>query len=366
MIDAGLRVDVATEGEMELALAAGVPAASLGVHGNNKSDREIDRAVTIGVGSLVIDSFDEIDRVADIAERAGVVQNVRLRANTGVHASTHDYLATAREDQKFGVALRDVPTLVAAIRSRSSLRFLGLHSHIGSQIFGIAGFVEAAQRLLDVHVELLAGGDVPELNLGGGFGIAYTSVDAPTDAADLVAELVGEVARICADKGIAVPVLAIEPGRSVVGPGGITLYTTGTIKPIDVVDDHGSAGTRTYVSVDGGMSDNMRTALYHADYSVALAGRTSDAEPALVRVVGKHCESGDIVVRTDYLPGDVHRGDLLAVPATGAYCASLSNPYNQITRPAVVAVHNGEATLLVRRETVADLFSRDTQLESSN
>ncbi|MFM6968377.1 MAG: diaminopimelate decarboxylase [Microbacteriaceae bacterium] len=366
MIDAGLRVDVATEGELELALAAGVPASSLGVHGNNKSDREIERAVTIGAGSLVIDSFDEIDRVADIAERAGVVQNVRLRANTGVHASTHDHLATAREDQKFGVALRDVPTLVAAIRSRTSLRFLGLHSHIGSQIFGSSGFVEAARRLLDVHTELLAGGDVPELNLGGGFGIAYTSVDSPTDAADLAGELVDAVARICAEKGIAVPALAIEPGRSVVGPGGITLYTTGTIKPIDVIDDHGNAGTRTYVSVDGGMSDNMRTALYHADYSVALAGRSSDAEPALVRVVGKHCESGDIVVRTDYLPGDVHRGDLLAVPATGAYCASLSNPYNQITRPAVVAVHNGEATLLVRRETVADLFSRDTQLESGN
>ncbi len=364
MVDAGLRVDVATEGELELALAAGVPAASIGLHGNNKSDGEIHRAVTVGVGSLVIDSLDEIDRVADIADGAGVVQNVRLRANTGVHASTHEYLATAREDQKFGVALRDVPALVARIRSRSSLRFLGLHSHIGSQIFGISGFVEAAQRLLDVHAELLADGDVPELNLGGGFGIAYTSVDSPTDAADLVAELVHEVARICGEKGIAIPTLAIEPGRSVVGPGGITLYTAGTIKPIDVVDDHGNAGTRTYVSVDGGMSDNMRTALYHADYSVALAGRLSATDPALVRVVGKHCESGDIVVRTDYLPSDVHRGDLLAVPATGAYCASLSNPYNQIARPAVVAVHGGAATLLVRRETVADLFSRDTQLES--
>lgn len=364
--DAGLRVDVATEGELELALAAGVPAADIGLHGNNKSDRELDRATSVGVGSVVIDSLDEIDRVADAAERAGIVQSVRLRANTGVHASTHEYLATAREDQKFGVALRDVPALVAAIRSRASLRFLGLHSHIGSQIFGIAGFIEAAQRLLDVHAELLAGGDVPELNLGGGFGIAYTAVDEPTDAADLVAQLVHEVARICTDKNIAVPVLAIEPGRSVVGPGGITLYTVGTIKPIDVQTDGGSTATRTYVSVDGGMSDNMRTALYHAEYSVSLANRTSTAEPVLARVVGKHCESGDIVIRNDYLPGDVHRGDLLAVPATGAYCASLSNPYNQITRPAVVAVHGGEATLLVRRETIADLFSRDTQLESDN
>ena len=366
MIDAGLRVDVATEGELELALAAGVPAASIGLHGNNKSDHEIDRATAIGVGSLVIDSADEIDRVADAAERNGVVQNVRLRANTGVHASTHDYLATAREDQKFGVALRDVPALVAAIRARPSLRFLGLHSHIGSQIFGSSGFTEAAQRLLDVHADLLTGGDVPELNLGGGFGIAYTSVDEPTDAAELVGELVAAVARICADKGIAIPALAIEPGRAVVGPGGITLYTVGTIKPIEVQAENGETATRTYVSVDGGMSDNMRTALYHAEYSVALANRASTAEPALVRVVGKHCESGDIVIKNDFLPSDVHRGDLLAVPATGAYCASLSNTYNQITRPAVVAVRDGQATLLVRRETFADLFARETQLESGN
>lgn len=364
VLDAGLRVDVATEGELELALAAGVPAASIGLHGNNKSDRELARATAVGVGSIVIDSADEIDRVAEAAERAGIVQKVRLRANTGVHASTHDYLATAREDQKFGVALRDVPALVAAIRTRSSLRFLGLHSHIGSQIFGSTGFTEAANRLLDVHAELLEGGEVPELNLGGGFGIAYTSVDEPTDAAELVAQLVHEVARICSDKNIPVPVLAIEPGRAIVGPGGVTLYTVGTIKPIDVQADDGSTATRTYVSVDGGMSDNLRTAMYHADYAVSLANRTSASPAALVRVVGKHCESGDIVIRNDYLPGDVHRGDLLAVPATGAYCASLSNTYNQITRPAVVSVHGGSATLLVRRETLADLFSRDTQIES--
>lgn len=364
--DAGLRVDVATEGELELALAAGVPAASIGVHGNNKSDSELNRATSVGVGSIVIDSADEIDRVADAAAAHGIVQNVRLRANTGVHASTHDYLATAREDQKFGVALRDVPELVAAIRDRASLRFLGLHSHIGSQIFGSTGFTEAANRLLDVHAELLSGGDVPELNLGGGFGIAYTAVDEPTDAADLVAELVREIARICSDKGIAVPALAIEPGRAIVGPGGVTLYTVGTIKPIDIHTDGGVTATRTYVSVDGGMSDNMRTALYHAEYSVSLANRSSTARPVLARVVGKHCESGDIVIRNDFLPGDVHRGDILAVPATGAYCASLSNTYNQITRPAVVAVHGGETTLLVRRETIADLFARDTQLESDN
>ncbi|MEN9740033.1 MAG: hypothetical protein RLZ72_299, partial [Actinomycetota bacterium] len=213
---------------------------------------------------------------------------------------------------------------------------------------------------------LLAGGPVPELNLGGGFGIAYTSVDEPTDAAELVEQLVRDVARLCADKGIDVPALAIEPGRAIVGPGGVTLYSVGTIKPVEVRADNGQTGTRTYVSVDGGMSDNVRTALYNAEYSVSLANRSSNADSTLVRVVGKHCESGDIVIRHDYLPGDVSRGDVLAVPATGAYCASLSNTYNQITRPAVVAVRSGETTLLVRRETVADLFSRDTQLESDN
>lgn len=362
MMDAGLRIDVASHGELELALAAGVDPARIGLHGNNKSDAELARAAEVGVGSLVIDSSDEVARVARAADEAGVVLNVRLRVNTGVHASTHEYLATAREDQKFGVALRDASAIVADIRSHDSLRFLGLHSHIGSQIFGIAGFREAATRMLDVHVELLSGGDVPELNIGGGFGIAYTPVDDAPDVPSLVSDLVADIARQCSERGIPVPVIAIEPGRSISGTGGVTLYTVGTIKPVEVTLDNGTVGTRTYVSVDGGMSDNMRTALYRADYSVSLANRISDNAPMLVRVVGKHCESGDIVVRDAYLPGDVRAGDILAVAATGAYCYSLSNNYNGLTRPAVVSVHDGEATVLVRRETLADLLSRDTQL----
>jgi diaminopimelate decarboxylase len=362
MIESGVGVDVASLGELELALAAGVDPANIGLHGNNKSDAELDRAADVGVGSIVIDSAGEVARVAAAATSHGVTLAVRLRVNTGVHASTHDYLATSREDQKFGVALSDAPAIVADIRSRDSLTFLGLHSHIGSQIFNEAGFIEAANRMLQVHHELLADGPVPEINIGGGFGIAYTAVDEPPHVPTLVASLVANLARQCADRGIDVPVIAIEPGRSIIGTPGVTLYTVGTIKPVEVPTNDGQTMTRTYVSVDGGMSDNLRTAMYRADYSVSLANRTSDSEPMLVRVVGKHCESGDIVIRDAFLPSDLRAGDILAVAATGAYCHSLSNNYNGLARPAVVAVRGVEMTEIVRRETLADLLARDMQL----
>jgi len=308
------------------------------------------------VGAIVLDSVVEVDRVSQAAERHGVVQPVRLRINSGVHASTHEYLATAREDQKFGIPLAEAAEVVAAIRSHPALRFLGLHSHIGSQIFESAGFAEAARRLLAVHAELLAGGEVPELNLGGGFGIAYTSADVVTPIASIAADFARVVAEECATLGIPVPVVAIEPGRAIVGPSTVTLYEVGTIKDVLVDGEH----RRTYVSVDGGMSDNIRPALYGADYTVRLANRASEADPALVRIAGKHCESGDIVVHADYLPGDVIPGDLVAVPATGAYCWSLASNYNYLGRPAVVAVKDGAARVIVRRETEADLLSRDT------
>ena len=351
----GLRLDVASGGELAVALAAGVDPALLGVHGNNKSLAEIDRSVEVGVGAIVLDSVVEIDRVARAAETHGRVQAVRLRINSGVHASTHEYLATAREDQKFGIPLADAPAAVAAIRSHPSLRFLGLHSHIGSQIFEAGGFAEAARRLLAVHAELLAGGEVPELNLGGGYGIAYTEADEVTPIADIATQIARAVTDECARLGIPVPAIAIEPGRVIVGPSTVTVYEVGTIK--DVLVD--GVDVRKYVSVDGGMSDNVRPSLYGADYTVRLANRRSDADPALVRVAGKHCESGDIVVRADYLPGDVTPGDLVAVPATGAYCWSLASNYNYLGRPAVVAVKDGAARVIVRRETEADLLSRD-------
>ena len=353
--DAGLNIDVASGGELAVALAAGVDAARLGLHGNNKSLAEIDRAVGAGVGAIVIDSRIEIERVADAAERHGRVQPVRLRINSGVHASTHEYLATAREDQKFGIPLADAAEYVALIRARPSLQFLGLHSHIGSQIFESDGFAEAARRLFALHAELLEGGPVPELNLGGGFGIAYTSVDEPLAIDEIAVRFADIVAGGAAELGIPVPVVAIEPGRSIIGPSTTTLYTVGTIK--DVLVD--GAAVRKYVSVDGGMSDNVRPSLYGADYSVRIASRASAAEPALVRLAGKHCESGDIVVRADYLPSDVQPGDLVGVPATGAYGWAMASNYNYLARPPVVAVLDGEARVIVRGETEEDLLSRD-------
>jgi diaminopimelate decarboxylase len=348
MVAADLNIDVCSGG------AAGVEPARIGFHGNNKSRAEIDEATRVGIGTIIIDSPIEIDRVAAAAARHGIVQNVRLRVNSGVHAHTHEFLATSHEDQKFGVVLEDAPALVAAIRAEPSLAFLGLHCHIGSQIFGVDGFAESASRLLDLQEQLLADGPVPELNLGGGFGIAYTSADDPTPMRRLAAGLADIVAAECASRGIPLPVIAIEPGRVIVGPAGVTLYEVGTTKPVRVGEN-----TRLYVSVDGGMSDNARPALYDAEFSVRLADRVSSAEPALVRLAGKHCESGDIVVNADYLPGDVGPGDLVMVPATGAYCWSLASNYNYLGRPAVVAVTDGDARVIVRGETIDDLLARD-------
>jgi diaminopimelate decarboxylase len=241
---------------------------------------------------------------------------------------------------------------------------LGLHSHIGSQIFVVDGFVESAERLLDVHAQLLSGGEVPELNLGGGFGISYTGADHPMNLTEMATRIVAAVDRKCKQLGIAVPKLAFEPGRVIAGPAGITLYSVGTIKDVQV-SDNASPATRKYISVDGGMSDNARPALYSAEYSAALASRNSAATGALARVVGKHCESGDVVVRNVYLPSDVAVNDLLAVPATGAYCFSLSSNYNYLTRPAMVAVKSGKAKLLIRAETEQDLLARDAGFDAS-
>jgi diaminopimelate decarboxylase len=365
MIEAGLNIDVCSGGELAVALAAGVAPARLGMHGNNKSLSEIDRAVGGGIGAIVLDSMIEIERVAEAATRHGRVQPVRLRINSGVHASTHEYLATAREDQKFGIPIADATAAVAIIRSHSSLEFLGLHSHIGSQIFESEGFAAAAHRLFQLHAELLKEGPVPELNLGGGFGIAYTSADVAMSLDD-IAKRFAEIVEVEAQEfGVSIPVISVEPGRAIIGPSTTTIYEVGTVKDV-VVSIGGSpseTATRKYVSVDGGMSDNIRPALYGADYTVRLASRSSDAEPALVRIAGKHCESGDIVVRADYLPSDVRAGDLVAVAATGAYCWALANNYNYLGRPAVVAVRDGSARLLIRRETERDLLSRDAGLE---
>ncbi|KAM9865670.1 Diaminopimelate decarboxylase [Leucobacter aridicollis] len=368
MAEEGLAIDVASGGELMVALAAGVDPAKIGFHGNNKSDAEIVRAVEAGVGTIIIDSEIEVARIAAATAAAGKRQRVRLRVNSGVHASTHDYLATAHEDQKFGMPLTDAPALVREIVSHEGLDFVGLHCHIGSQIFATEGFRESARRLLGVYVELaeIAGRQIPELNLGGGFGIAYTPEQAgeAPNVSDIARQLADIVAEASAEAGIAIPHLAFEPGRAVVGQSGVTLYTVGTTKRVDLTGtgeadpvDRGYS-ERLYVSVDGGMSDNARPALYGSDYHVRIANRQSEAAPALVRVVGKHCESGDIVVYRDELPADVQPGDTLAVAVTGAYCWSLSSNYNFVPRPPVVAVRGGEGRVIVRGQTEADLLAQ--------
>ncbi|TXL90909.1 diaminopimelate decarboxylase [Streptomyces sp. NBC_01725] len=351
----GLNLDVCSGGELATALDAGMPPERIALHGNNKSVHEIERAVSAGVGRIVLDSFQEMVRVAHIAQSLGRVQPVQIRVTVGVEAHTHEFIATAHEDQKFGIALADGQAAEAVRRALrlDGIELVGIHSHIGSQIFDMAGFEVSARRV----VELLAavrdehGVELPEIDLGGGLGIAYTPEDDPREPHEIAKSLTAIVTRECESAGLRTPRISVEPGRAIVGPTAFTLYEVGTIKPLE--------GLRTYVSVDGGMSDNIRTALYDAEYSVALVSRRSDAEPMLSRVVGKHCESGDIVVRDAFLPADLAPGDLIAVPATGAYCRSMASNYNHALRPPVVAVKDGGARVIVRRETEEDLLRLD-------
>ncbi|MEV6161549.1 diaminopimelate decarboxylase [Streptomyces sp. NPDC052052] len=351
----GLNLDVCSGGELTCALDAGMPAERIAFHGNNKTAAEIERAVTAGVGRIVLDSFQEIVRVAHIAQRLGKRQRVQIRVTVGVEAHTHEFIATAHEDQKFGIALAGGQAAEAVRRALTldGLELTGIHSHIGSQIFDMAGFEVSARRVVQLLAEVRDehGVELPEIDLGGGLGIAYTSEDDPREPHEIAKALGDIVSRECEAAGLTTPRISVEPGRAIVGPTAFTLYEVGTIKPLE--------GLRTYVSVDGGMSDNIRTALYDAEYSVALVSRTSDAEPMLVRVVGKHCESGDIVVKDAFLPSDLAPGDLIAVPATGAYCRSMASNYNHALRPPVVAVRDGQARVIVRRETEEDLLRLD-------
>ena len=288
-----------------------------------------------------------------------------VRVTVGVEAHTHEFIATAHEDQKFGFSLAGGQAAEAVRRVLAhpeSIDLRGLHSHIGSQIFDTSGFEVSARRLVGLHAEVAAehGVHLPELDLGGGYGIAYTSEHTPLSPrtlADQLADLVRRELKAAGDgsSGTPAPRVSIEPGRAIVGPSTFTLYEVGTVKDVEL----GGGVRRTYVSVDGGMSDNIRTALYDADYSCTLASRSSGAAPRLARVVGRHCESGDIVVMDEYLPDDITAGDLIAVPGTGAYCRSMASQYNHTPRPPVIAVRDGRARVIVRRETVEDLLALD-------
>jgi diaminopimelate decarboxylase len=361
----GLSLDVSSGGELAVALHADFPPERIALHGNNKSVAELTTAVKTGIQYVVLDSMIEIERLDAIAGEAGVVQDVLVRVTVGVEAHTHEFISTAHEDQKFGLSLANGAAMAAVRRvfATDNLRLVGLHSHIGSQIFDVGGFEIAAHRVIGLLRDVVAefGVDktaqIATVDLGGGLGISYLPNDDPPPVHELADKLSDIVRNESAAVGLPVPRLVVEPGRAIAGPGTVTLYEVGTVKDVGV----STTAHRRYVSVDGGMSDNIRTSLYGADYDVRLVSRGTDAGPTLARVVGKHCESGDIVVRDTWVPDDIAPGDLVAVAATGAYCYSLSSRYNLIGRPAVVAVRDGASRLVLRRETVDDLLSLEVR-----
>jgi diaminopimelate decarboxylase len=357
--DIGIGIDVCTGGELAVALAGGVDPAKIELHGNNKSVAEIDKAVAVGVGTIVIDSLYEIDRVATAATQHGKVQKVLLRLTPGIEAHTHESIATAHEDVKFGfsIASGSAWRAIEAVRTHSSIELRGFHAHIGSQILDTDSFEISAERLIALLAKYhdAFGVELPELDLGGGYGIHYVPGDeelAPSVAMQAVASA---VIKNCALHNLNIPKISIEPGRAIVGPTMFTLYEVGTIK--DVTLENGD--NRRYISIDGGMSDNLRPSLYKADYTAVLANRTSTAPLLSTRLVGKHCETGDILIYSIELAGDIAPGDLLAIPATGAYGRSMASNYNHVLRPPVIAVKNGKARVIVRRESEADLLGLD-------
>ena len=445
--EAGMFVDTCTMGEMKIALAAGVPGRRLVLHGNNKSDAEIELAIEQGFAKIVVDEPDEPSRIAAIARRLGKRARVMLRVTAGIHAGGHEYISTAHEDQKFGVPLlpagadaaalsvldeltadpagvtpavtnahiaerdgdagdgnakperelhydmkypydlshEEIPekdkALAAAmetvadgpalavlkdILTRSDeLELVGIHSHIGSNIHDADAFIQAAKRMMLLRKTFYATDayTLPEVDLGGGYSVAYTDGEDSMDVRVELRRLAEAVGAINRALGVPAPAISFEPGRWIVAPAGVTLYRVGTIKPVHLSDAKDKTGNpideRVYVSVDGGMSDNIRPALYGADYTVRLANRRGSDESMLVRVVGMHCESGDIIVHEDRLPADLRRGDILAVPVTGAYGRTMASNYNQALIPAVVAVSEAGAHVMIRRQTIDDLLDLD-------
>jgi diaminopimelate decarboxylase len=359
--ETGIGIDVCTGGELAVALAGGIDPNKIELHGNNKSVTEINRAVDVGVRIIVIDSLFEIDRVSAAAERKGIRQAVMLRLTPGVQAHTHQSISTAHEDVKFGFSIASgaARSAIAKVMSDRNLELRGFHCHVGSQIFGTDSFELAATRIIGLMAKFKAeyGIELPELDLGGGYAIAYLPGEITVEPEDVLPSLSDVVKRECAAVGLALPLISIEPGRNIVGPTTFTLYEVGTVKDVTLED----GAIRRYISVDGGMSDNMRTSLYDAQYFAVLADRESAAPLTQSRVVGKHCETGDIVIRDINLPSDIEPGDLLATPATGAYGRSMASNYNHVPRPPVVAIKDGKARVIVRRENEADLLALDVK-----
>jgi len=352
----GLDLDVATGGELHVARHADFPAPRIVLHGNNKSSEELRTAIEAGVGRIVVDSFDELDRLDQITAHTDEPVAVLIRVTPGVEAHTHEYIETGTDDSKFGFSLQSGDARRAEVRVHESgaLRLAGLHCHIGSQVFRLDSYAAAIDRMaaLVLAVENETGATVDELSVGGGLGVRYVASDEGPSIAQYATSLRDAFAKAIAAHGVrSRPTLGVEPGRSIAAPSGLTLYTVGTIKDIP--------GVRTYVAVDGGMSDNLRPVTYGAQYEAFLPARAASSRPKVVTVAGKHCEQGDVIVRDAHLPADVRVGDVLATPVTGAYAHSMASNYNKVVRPAVVFVHEGSARLVVRREDFDDLVRLD-------
>lgn len=355
----GLALDVASENELRIALAADFPPERITVHGNNKSESFLRLCLESKVGHVVIDSRQELTELEALAKELGQVQDVFVRAKPGVDAHTHEFIATSHEDQKFGLSLASGSAYEAAVAAINSphLELTGLHCHVGSQVFDAEGFKLAAERVLGLYAQIWKEQNVAleYLDLGGGYGIAYTDDEAPLDVAAVARDLLREVQDVADDLGIEAPTVVVEPGRAIAGPSTVTVYRVGVVK-----DVHTSyTATRRYIAVDGGMSDNIRPALYASLYDARVANRLTHGTPVQTRLVGSHCESGDILVEDGNWPDDIAADDLIALAATGAYCYSMSSNYNSFGRPAVVAVRDGEIYPMIRRETVEDILARE-------
>ncbi|MHC9554536.1 diaminopimelate decarboxylase [Corynebacterium diphtheriae] len=355
----GLSLDIASHGELQVALRAGFPSQRITAHGNNKDCSFLQALVDARVGHVVIDSMVELERLEEISGAAGIQQPVMVRVKPGIEAHTHEFIATSHEDQKFGFSLASGSAYAAAARaiSSESLYLIGLHCHVGSQVFDAQGFSLAAQRVLDLYsrIHRKLGVDLEQLDLGGGYGIAYTEDETPLDVAAVAQDLLKAVQSAADEIGISAPEVLVEPGRAIAGPSTVTVYEVGTVKDVHVTDRQ----TRRYLAVDGGMSDNIRPALYEAEYDARVINRNITGTPISSRVVGSHCESGDILINNAMLPDDIREGDLLALAATGAYCFAMSSRYNMMGRPAVVSVLDGQASVMVKRENIDDLLQLD-------